>query len=162
MKNLNFDSGIREYAINGDESRVIRICVTDMNLGKRIADCENDVEQIAEKYGSIEHPDMEQLFELDREVRAVVDKAFGAGVSETAFGTVNCCSPVGGGKLLFEGFVTALAAQIKADVQAAAQQRVRPEVAAYLPEHTDHPPDLPQIDQLTEAEKIALLKRLLG
>lgn len=132
MKNLNFDSGIREYAVNGDEYRVIRICVTDMNLPKRISDAETEINALHDKYAQIKNPDAQQLYELDRDVRGVIDKAFGKGVSDTAFGTVNCCSPVGADKLLFEGFVTALAAQIKADIEATFPNKISHKAAEYL------------------------------
>ena len=132
MKNLNFESGIKEYAVNGDESRVIRICVTDMNLPKRIADLESEVDRLHAKYSGIGAPDAQQLYELDREVRTIIDKAFGRGVSDAAFGTVNCCSPVGGGRLLFMGFIEALSAQIKADIEAAFPSRISEKAAEYL------------------------------
>ena len=132
MKNLNFDSGIREYAVNGDESRVIRICVTDMNLPKRIADAETEINALHDKYWQISHPDAQQLFELDRDVRGIIDRAFGKGVSETAFGNINCCSPVGENTMLFEGFVNALAAQIKADIEAAFPNKISKHAEEYL------------------------------
>lgn len=132
MKNLNFDSGIREYAVNGDESRVIRICVTDMNLPKRIADAETEINALHDKYGQISHPDAQQLFELDRDVRGIIDRAFGKSVSETAFGNINCCSPVGENTMLFEGFVNALAAQIKADIEAAFPNKISKHAEEYL------------------------------
>jgi len=132
MKNLNFDSGIREYAVNGDESRVIRICVTDMNLPKRISDAENEINALHEKYAAIGHPDAQHLYELDRDVRGIIDRAFGKGVSETAFGNINCCSPVSENVLLFEGFVNALSAQIKTDIEAAFPAQISRKAAEYL------------------------------
>lgn len=132
MQSLNFNSGIREYAVNGDESRVIRICVTDMNLPKRISELESEIDRIRETYSDIAHPDAQQLYDLDREVRGIIDKAFGRGVSETAFGTVNCCSPVGENELLCTGFITALSAQIKADIEAAFPNRISKPAGEYL------------------------------
>lgn len=132
MQNLNFNSGIREYAVNGDESRVIRICVTDMNLPKRISDLETEIDRIQKTYSDIVHPDANQLYDLDREVRTIIDKAFGRGVSETAFGTVNCCSPVGENELLCTGFITALSAQIKADIEASFPEQISDKAAEYL------------------------------
>ena len=35
MQSINFATGIKEYAVNGDESNVIRINVSDMNIAAR-------------------------------------------------------------------------------------------------------------------------------
>ena len=162
MKQINFDSGIREYGVNGDESRVIRIMISDMNLGKRIADMESRVTELADKYRSVTEPDAEQLAALDLDVRSVINESLGCDVCTPAFGAVNCCSPVAGGKLLFEGFLKALTEQIKADIAELKPASVRPEVAGYLGD-LPKPAVSQQIDisALSAEQRRALVSELL-
>ena len=138
MKQIHFDEGIREYAVNGDESRVIRVHISDLNLGKRVNDLEAEIARIGEKYRSIGEPTAEELYQLDCDVRDIINTAFGCDVCTAAFGTVNCCSPVQDGKIMAEGFVQALCAQIRSDI--AETQRNHPprqEVQAYLSDQED-------------------------
>lgn len=159
MQNLTFDDGIRSFAVNGDESRVIRICVTDMNLGKRIADLERQMPQLEAKYRSLTDPTAEQLAELDADIRSLINSAFGADVCTPAFGQTNCCSPVGAdGHMLFTGFLEALTAQIRAEIAKLPKPKPRAEVQAYL---EDIPGDaLPDISALTPEQRRALLAEL--
>lgn len=131
-KTLNFDDGVREYAINGDESRTVRVMISDLNLGKRIADLESKVSAVSGKYRALTEPTAEQLAELDQDVRSIISEAFGTDICTQAFGAVNCCSPVSNGKLLFEGFLSALTVQVKADIAELKPATVNSAVAEYL------------------------------
>lgn len=163
MKQIQFDSGIREYGINGDDSRVIRIMISDMNLGKRIADLESRVSELADKYRAVQDPDAEQLAALDRDVRSIINEAFNSDICTPAFGATNCCSPVAGGKMLFEGFLAALTEQVKADIAELKPSAPRPEVAAYLEDRNPAEPAR-QIDisALSDEQRRALVSELLG
>lgn len=168
MKSLNFDSGIREYAVNGDDSRVVRVNITDLNLGKRIEDLSAEFDRMREKYREIGTPNAQQLFALDRDVRAMLNAAFDSDICTPAFGNANCCSPVADGKMLCEGFVDALLAQIKADIAEIrpAVAQPHPAVQAYLddvqPVMQPVIPGSPVIGQLTPEQKRALLAQLLS
>ena len=167
MKSLNFDSGIREYAVNGDESRIVRVNITDLNLGKRIEDLSAEFDRMKEKYREIGTPTAQQLYELDHDVRAMLNAAFDSDICTPAFGGANCCSPVGNGRMLCEGFVDALLEQIKADIAEIrpAAGKPRPAVQAYLdePQTVTQPviPGSPVIGELTPEQKRALIAALL-
>lgn len=159
MQNLTFDDGVRSYAVNGDESRVIRVCVTDMNLGKRIAELEQQMPALDAKYRSLTDPTAEQLAELDRDIRGLINTAFGADVCTPAFGETNCCSPVGAdGHMLFTGFLEALTAQIRAEIAKLPAPKPRAEVQAYLEDTAA--PVMPDISALTPEQRRALLAEL--
>lgn len=167
MKSLNFDSGIREYAVNGDESRVVRVNITDLNLGKRLEDLSADFERMKQKYQTIDTPNAQQLYEMDCDIRAMLNAAFDSDICTPAFGGANCCSPVGNGRMLCEGFVDALLAQVKADIAEIrpAPAKPRPAVQAYLedPQPVMQPviPGSPVIGELTPEQKRALIAQLL-
>lgn len=159
MQNLNFDDGVRSYAVNGDEGRVVRVCVTDMNLGKRIAELEQQIPALEAKYRGMTDPTPEQLAALDADIRSLINGAFGADVCTPAFGQTNCCSPVGAdGHMLFTGFLAALTEQIRAEIEKLPKPAPRAEVQQYL---DDIPaPALPDISALTPEQRQALLAEL--
>ena len=49
MNNLGFDVGYKEYSINGDESRILRINTSDMNIITRMNKAEKELQKIADK-----------------------------------------------------------------------------------------------------------------
>lgn len=154
MKQIIFDSGIKEYAVNGDENNVIRINAADLNLGKRLSDMQGEIEELQEKYRNIDDPTAEELYELDTEIRRIIDTAFGTDVSSHAFGNVNCCSPTGSGKLLFESFTEAFMPILAADIEAINRDKteIRPEVKKYLKDK--------ETTEFTEEQKRRLLELL--
>lgn len=160
MKSIQFDTGIREYAINGDERCTIRIAITDMNLGKRIAQMQQRADAVAEAYRGITEPTAEQLAALDEDVRGLINGTFGTDVCTAAFGSVNCCSPVAGGRLLFEGFLTALTEQIRSDLAEIRPAAPRPAVSAYLDDLQPAQPALPDVSALTQEQRDALRRQL--
>lgn len=111
MKKIVFDDGYREYAINGDETRVIRINPTDFGIVKRMKAAEEALAAMA-----IEHSE-DGIEELDRVVREQLDSVFGEGTAQTVFGNVNCTS-LAGGKTLYQNFLEAFSPIIKADIEA--------------------------------------------
>lgn len=139
MEQIRFDDGVREFGINGDDGRVIRVCLTDMNLPGRIAVMEDRIGEIADRIRAKSDPTPELLMQLDRDVRQILNDAFGSDICTAAFGTANCCSPVAGGKLMMQGFVEALSARIRAELDAlnASEKPLRPEVTAYLDDSTE-------------------------
>lgn len=126
MRSLDFDNGIRTFAINGDESNVIRVSVSDANMMTRYENAKTRLDEIAEKFReSDEGGDSlaEALTLGDRELRSVIDCIFGDGTSEHAFGGVNCLSAVSGGRFLFEAFLEALIPEIAREVESFAAAR---------------------------------------
>lgn len=174
MKSINFDEGYKNYAVNGDEKRIIRVRVTDINLLKRVEAALTEVESLKEKYSG--RPDKKTLLDFDRNVRDLIDKAFDSEICAPAFGDANICAPVSGGKLLFESFFEAFMPVLKADLSAAVmnkkvrQSELRPEVQKYIADTETAPvaglaepykSALPDVSRLTPDEKRALIAQLI-
>ena len=72
MQSIDFNSGnYKEYAINGDENRVIRINVSDVGIITRIQDAMSKADNIAEEVSECEkNEDRTQLLkEYDQRKR---------------------------------------------------------------------------------------------
>ena len=120
MRSINFDDGCRTYAINGDENRVIRVNVTDLNALERFGRATEKMDElIADSRGEDVTP--EKLAELDHIIREQFDLIFGEGMCETVFGRVNILSAVTDGRMLIESFLDAFLPVIREDIAAAAQ-----------------------------------------
>ena len=174
MKSINFDEGYKTYAVNGDESRIIKIRISDFNLLKRVESALTEIESLKEKYSG--KPDKNAMIEFDSSVREIIDKAFDSDVCANAFGSANICTVVNGGKLLFESFFEAFIPILKSDLNAAVmnkkvrQPELRPEVQKYIADTETTPvaglaepykPVLPDVSKLTPDEKRALIAQLI-
>ena len=91
MKSLNFDSGVKEYEINGDPNRVLRINPTDFGIVDRINKAKG---------------------ELDKVVRTQIDEIFGAGSADIIFGETNSAS-FAGGQPVFLNFLDCIIPEIE-------------------------------------------------
>lgn len=101
MQSINFNSGnYKEYAINGDENRVIRINVSDVGIITRIQDAMSKADNIAEEVSEREkNEDRTQLLkEYDQRAREMVNDIFGSNVCTAALGSVNVFSMASNGK----------------------------------------------------------------
>ena len=119
MKSINFDEGYKRYIINDDESRVIRINVTDLGLKKRLEDAAANVSAALESIG--DEPTFEQAYEVDAIIRKELDDALGQGVCDTVFGRANVLSPLEGGGTLIQSFFDAFLPAIREDIEQAAK-----------------------------------------
>ena len=121
MRSLKFNTGIKEFDINGDKNKIIRIDTTDINLGQRIEKAQKELKKIAKKYeiviksGKLEEKPFEVMTEYDQLVREQIDYMFDSPVSEIAFGNTNSLS-VCGGNPLFENFLNAILPEIENDI----------------------------------------------
>jgi hypothetical protein len=129
MKSINFDSGFREYALNGDEKNTVKINTTDINLIGRIKEMENKVNDLQSEIKNTESLSPELIEKIDRELRNVINKAFDTDICTPAFRNANLLSPTQNGGLLFMGLLNALTEAVKADVEST---KTRPEVQKYL------------------------------
>lgn len=120
MSNLSFNEGYKEFTINGDESRKIRINTSDLNLMKRIVDLKNGIKEKEKMYKGLSastNPEnvekiAEELLIIEQEVRKEVDEVFNAPICDTVFGNLNCMSPAGGVPIVW-GFLNALIPEIE-------------------------------------------------
>ena len=118
MKSINFNDGYKTYALNNDESNVIRINVTDFNMATRYEETAPKISALADKMKAIKDPTPAQISEIDARIREYINYIFGTDVCTPAFGKAHCMSVVGGGRLLFEGFLEALIEAVQSDMNA--------------------------------------------
>lgn len=111
MKSIRFDEGFKEYAINGDENRVIRVNPSDFAIIGRL----EEVFAWSKEY----RPDSSAngIGDADRAIREKIDYVFGDGIADTAFGRTNCAS-LANGRPIYQNFLEALMPVIKADIEA--------------------------------------------
>ena len=108
MQSIDFNSGnYKEYAINGDENRVIRINVSDVGIITRIQDAMSNADNIAEEVSEREkNEDRTQLLkEYDQRAREMVNDIFGSDVCTAALGSVNVFSVASNGKPVLVNFL---------------------------------------------------------
>lgn len=167
MQNINFDEGYREYKLNNDENRVIRIRITDANLISRIEKAMERTNELISKYKN--RPNALQLAELDKDIRTILNDAFGSDICTPAFGTASLLTPLPDGKLLLFSFFDAFLPVLKADMEALKmtmkikQPEIRPEVQKYIEPVTVAPmmnPVLPDISRLTPEQREFLKQQL--
>lgn len=108
MQSIDFNSGnYKEYAINGDENRVIRINVSDVGIITRIQDAMSKADNIAEEVSEREkNEDRTQLLkEYDQRAREMVNDIFGSNVCTAALGGINVFSMGSNGKPVLFNFL---------------------------------------------------------
>ncbi len=116
MRNLNIDKGIKEYSINGDTGKILRVNTSDIGIIARFEKTESELMKIADKYSSVEENiTINTLTELDEEVKKQIDYIFGDGASNIIFGDTNCVS-LAGGQPIFMNFLDAILPTIKSDI----------------------------------------------
>lgn len=130
MKNLNVNIGIKEYSINGDTSRILRVNTTDINILTRLDKAETELMKIASQYENIgEKITVEVITDLDTKVREQVDYIFDGKVSDIIFGNTNCIS-VAGGQPIFMNFLDVILPVIKSDI-AEEQEKSEKKISKY-------------------------------
>ena len=172
MRSIQFSTGVREYAINGDESNVIRINIADMNLPARMKAVGKKLDNLAAEFGEqpVTH---ETAAELDARIRAIMNEAFGTDICTPAFGSTNCMTPVDAeGTTLWQAFFRAFMAQIKEDLAAMKHQQpavpaVSHKVQQYVstapaPAVSVSNPGSLDISALSPEQKHRLIAALLG
>lgn len=148
MKSINFNTGIKQYAVNGDESNPVSINISDLNLYKRIRDSENAFDPILARLD--EEENTPELFaEVDKAVKDKLDYIFGTNLSEKVFGGTNCLSPLDDGNLLFMAFFEAFVPMVLEDMKKSKQSFEAgkdDKFSKYLPKEENKPtPDLSKL-----------------
>lgn len=160
MQNIQFDDGCKSYMINNDESKIIRVNISDLNIHKRY---EAAKDKMFAEIDRIKDSDItpEDLAQADKTIRDNLNCIFGSDICTAAFGQTNVLSMVSGGKLLIESFLDAFLPMITADIKAvseAAKISLEDKTAKYIAPVTDKPVD---VDSLTPAQKKVLLEQLI-
>ena len=119
MKSIHFNTGVKTYALNGDETNTIKINVTDVNIASRLQKCQKQIDEISAELQSIENPTPEQLAGYDEKLKKLIDYSFGSDVSSHAFGDVSCLSPLDDGTLLIFAFLDAFVPVVLEDIKRA-------------------------------------------
>ena len=115
MKSINFNTGIKTYSVNGDESNCISINVADPNLWARVEKAEAQIDGIIDRIKDFDALNGQEREDLDREVKEIIDTAFNADVCSHAFGNTSCFTPLANGDFLFMSFLTAFIELVSAD-----------------------------------------------
>lgn len=106
MNNIVFEEGIKEFAINNDENRILRFNPSDIGLVDRI---KNELEKI-DVYAKDNLSDKENFdlaIELDKQLREHVDQMFYEVASQIIFADQNVMTTVNG-MTIFERFFRSL------------------------------------------------------
>ena len=98
MNNLDLGLDIQEICINGDESKKISFCPSDINIVARYKECldyfENLQKQFEETSEEIKEDNaievVKKLSEIDKILKEKIDYIFNAKISEVVFGDVSC------------------------------------------------------------------------
>lgn len=134
MKSLNFKSALKTFAVNGDESNVIKVNTADVGIFERAAKAKSFLADVKNRAEEVKNGDgknaIEVISELDKQVREQLNYIFGTDVSTPAFGTMNCLTFVDGVPV-FVGFLNTLLDEIAADV-AAEQKKAENSIAKYV------------------------------
>lgn len=131
-KSIKFDEGYKEYSINGDANRIIRVDTADYGLIERFEEAEKRIKKQLEKYkgikirpdGSAEMKDEEAckaISELSQTIREAIDYIFDDEVSPVVFGNRSPLS-TRKGVPLYERFINAMMPIIKSDIESEAKE----------------------------------------
>lgn len=131
---LKFNDGFKEFAVNGDESRIVRFNPCDFGILERISASQDKLDELEKKYRDAQEKykdvkasdsDIDELgkiaAECDSEIRAEINTVFGNDVCTPAFGTTNCLS-LAGGSSLFENFLDAMLPIVKSYIDKETKQ----------------------------------------
>ncbi len=119
MKSIKFNTGVKTYVLNDDESNTIQINVTDVNIASRLKKCQKQIDEIGAELQEMKNPTPEQLSEYDERIKKLLDFAFGADISSHAFGDASCLSPLPDGSLLLFSFMDAFVPAVLEDIKRA-------------------------------------------
>lgn len=119
MQSINFDTGYKTYAVNGDENNVIRINVADINLRSKLETVMKNISSAKERLKNCE-PTFELYEEVDKTIKEQLDYAFGENFSKSVFGDVNCLTVANSqGDMIIETFVAAFMPIVQKDIEEA-------------------------------------------
>lgn len=122
MKSINFKKSFREYAVNGDESKVIRIKL-DPDMPRKIQNTMSEIDKFRDEIND------DNIAEMGRKFGEIINNIFGTDICTPAFDGANPFSVVDDGKLLVEAFFEAFIPVFMEDLEAL---KIRPAAKKYL------------------------------
>ena len=117
MQSISFDEGYKEFAINGDENRVIRFNPKDFGILTRMEETFSDFGELEQKLkDSTEENFTSVLKEAEETVYAKMDSIVNADVHDIIF---NHQSPISlvGGEFLFMRVINAIVPIVEKEVK---------------------------------------------
>ena len=142
LESFNFDDGVKEYAINNDERRILKVNVSDIGLVDRIEASIRHMEKAVEGIKDVEIDEngeatldkfAEPIREANKAVRKEFDAVFYPGASNIVFGKQNPLSTVDG-ITIYERFMRAFLEKVKPEIekeQKASDEHIAKYKAAY-------------------------------
>lgn len=129
-QSINFDEGYKEYEINGDPERIIRVDTADYGLVERFKKAEKHINEELKKYdgikiksdGSADTDDetaAQMIADLGEFIKSEINYIFNADVSKIVFGNASPLS-TRKGVPMYERFVNATLPIIESDLKAEA------------------------------------------
>lgn len=122
MKSINFRKNFREYAVNGDESKVIRIKLSP-DMPDKIKNALSEIDKFRDEINE------NNIAEAGVKFNEIINNAFGTDICTPAFDGENPFSLVEDGKFLFEAFFDAFMPIFQEDLKSL---KIRPEVKKYI------------------------------
>lgn len=144
MVSLKIDDGYKEYMVNNDPDRVIRVNLTDFAILERIDTANKAINEIMAGYKDVTiNPDGSSTEQIESTVQAVksisnlirqqIDYIFNAPISNVVFGNQSPISSIKG-QPYFVRFLDAILPEIEKEIKAeqkASEQRVNKYIKAY-------------------------------
>lgn len=133
--NINFDDGYKEFTINNDPSRVLKVNTKDVGILERIDKSINKMQSQVDSLNEdefkidLESEDRDQLSQsaeanrkVDSIMRECFDEIFYPGASEIVFGNMDLHSTVNG-VTVFESFLKAFSQTIGPELEEETKKR---------------------------------------
>lgn len=109
MNSLNFDEGYKELAINGDETRVIKINPLDVSMFKRYDEVKEEIDKAIEMSKDFENKEKAETI-----IKEKIEYVLNAKCCDIVFGSQSIFSPCSG-QFLFMNFLNAVLDYSKAE-----------------------------------------------
>jgi hypothetical protein len=94
---ISFDDGRKDFLINNDPNKVIRINTGDIGIVARIDEAKQEVEKVYNKYkDALDEQSVDAYKACDKEIRDIIDYVFDYPVCEAMIGNASILGVVDG------------------------------------------------------------------